>query len=376
MADLVAAIVGGLSDGPWRVLLDVADVGIVAFLIYRLLLLVRGTRAMQIAVGLALMFLVQQLARRMALVTLSTILDALLGYIVILAVVLFQNDLRRLLARVGARPWFRGVQVRRDIEAVEEVVKAAAAMSQKHIGALIVFERDASLDEFVQQGTAMDAAVTKELLYSVFVPSHENPLHDGALVIRDGRVWQAGAFLPLTGSLKLDRSLGTRHRAAIGITEETDAVVVVVSEERGSISLCFNGNMARDLDTGSLRQALLGLFQASKRPRPDATGRRTHAPAERGSQPGRGSSASIPPPRPSSPGREDSGRTSVPPSSASISSASISPASISSASISSPAITTASLSEGSAALASTSSVTLAPTSAPPPPPGGPEEPPS
>lgn len=356
MAELLEWL-GGASDSVWRVVADIADVSIVAYLIYRLLLLVRGTRAMQIAIGLALMFVAQQLARRMALVTLSTILDGLLGYIVILVVVLFQNDLRRLLARVGARPWFKGVQARRDIEAVEEVVKAAAALAQKHIGALVVFERDASLDEFLQQGTPIDAAVTKELLYSVFVPSHENPLHDGALVIRDGRVWQAGAFLPLTGSLKLDRSLGTRHRAAIGITEETDAVVVVVSEERGAISLCFNGNMARDLDAGSLRQALLGLFQAPKRPRTEGTGRRTMAPGvagERGSQPGRSTSPSIPPPRASGAGREDSGRTS---------------GSTSSTTLSSPSLVASSLAIGAETV---SAVRISTPSSPPP--AGPETP--
>jgi diadenylate cyclase len=290
MGDLLDQFVTGFSQSPWRIVADVADVLVVAYLIYRLLLLVRGTRAMQIAVGLALVFVVHHLARRMMLVTLSTILDAMLGTIVVLVVVLFQNDIRRLLARVGARPFFRSAERRRDVHAVEEVVKAAGALAQKHVGALIVFERDASLEEFCQQGTVIDAEVSKEILYSMFVPSHENPLHDGAVVVRDGRVWQAGVFLPLTGSLKLDRSLGTRHRAAIGITEETDAVVVVVSEERGAISMCFNGNMARDLDAHSLRQALLGLFtSAPKRgasKAADATGRR-----------------SIPPtvPRPSSP---------------------------------------------------------------------------
>jgi diadenylate cyclase len=257
---------------------------------------VRGTRAMQIAVGLALVFVVHHLARRMMLVTLSTILDAMLGTIVVLVVVLFQNDIRRLLARVGARPFFRAAERRRDVHAVEEVVKAAGALAQKHVGALIVFERDASLEEFAQQGTVIDSEVSKEILYSMFVPSHENPLHDGAVIVRDGRVWQAGVFLPLTGSLKLDRSLGTRHRAAIGITEETDAVVVVVSEERGAISMCFNGNMARDLDAHSLRQALLGLFTSTPKkpatPRTaDATGRRSIPPAPSTT---RASSPSVP----------------------------------------------------------------------------------
>ena len=296
MTEFLETFFAGVMQSPWRALADVADVLVVSYLIYRLLLLVRGTRAMQIAMGLALVFIVHHLARRMMLVTLSTILDAMLGTIVVLVVVLFQNDIRRLLARVGARPLFRSAERRRDVHAVEETVKAASALAQKHIGGLIVFERDASLVEFCQQGTVIDAEVSKEILYSMFVPSHENPLHDGAVVIRDGRIWQAGVFLPLTGSLKLDRSLGTRHRAAIGITEETDAVVVVVSEERGGISMCFNGNMARDLDAHTLRQALLGLFTTAPKKAAsrsaDATGRR--------SQGGAATSPSIAPPAPSS----------------------------------------------------------------------------
>lgn len=288
MSELLETLFDGFAQSPWRAVADLADILLVAWLIYRLMLVVRGTRAMQIAIGLSLVFVVDQLARQMMLVTLATILDALLGTIVILVVVLFQNDIRRVLARVGARPFFRAAERRRDVHAVEEVVKAAGALAQKHIGALIVFERDASLEEFAQQGTNIDAEVSKEILYSMFVPSHENPLHDGAVIVRDGRIWQAGVFLPLTGSLKLDRSLGTRHRAAIGITEETDAVVVVVSEERGAISLCFNGNMARDLDAHSLRQALLGLFSGAPKKSArgaDATGRRSIPPGARPSSP-------------------------------------------------------------------------------------------
>jgi uncharacterized protein (TIGR00159 family) len=144
--------------------------------------------------------------------------------------------------------------------AIEEVIKAATMLAQKRIGGLIVFERDAMLEEFIQRGTLLDCLASKELLYGLFIPSFENPLHDGAVVIRDGRVWQAGAFLPLTTNQDIDRTLGSRHRAALGISEETDAVVVVVSEERGSISLVFNGNMVRDVDPASLRDALPGLL--------------------------------------------------------------------------------------------------------------------
>ncbi|UJR79796.1 diadenylate cyclase CdaA [Sandaracinus amylolyticus] len=287
MPELGDLLTGMVDWGRLRVIVDVADVLVVAYLFYRLTLLVKGTRAMQMAIGLGLVFLVYHLARRLGLVTLYTILDALLTYIVLLIVVIFQNDIRRVLARVGQRPWFRGARNVREVQAIEEVVKAAVHMGQRHIGAIIVFERDAALDEFVEHGTPIDSAVTKEILYSLFVPHADNPLHDGAVIIREGRIWQAGGHLPLSSSAKLDRSLGTRHRAAIGISEETDAVVVVVSEERGSISLCFNGNMARGLDAGSLRQALLGLFSTPvrKKTRTDATASTRRASPSQGERP-------------------------------------------------------------------------------------------
>jgi diadenylate cyclase len=293
----------------WRVIADVFDVVIVAYVFYRGLLVIRGTRAMQMIVGLVLVFLVYQLAKRAHLVTLFTILDQLLTYVVLIVVVLFQNDIRRALMRVGRRPFFRAARSARESQVIEEVVKAATALAQKRIGALVVFERDAALDEFIEHGTRLDAAVSKELLYSIFVPSYENPMHDGAVVIREGRIWEAGVFLPLTDSQKVDRTLGTRHRAAIGISEETDAVVVVVSEERGTASICFSGNIVRDLDPTMLRQALIGLFEKpvkkarGKDKRRDATGRTSrevtgqHAPSR---------PPSITPPAPSSSEAEES----------------------------------------------------------------------
>ncbi|MCZ7684399.1 MAG: diadenylate cyclase CdaA [Sandaracinaceae bacterium] len=285
MMDVVDGVVSFFVDREaWRVIADVVDILLVAYLFYRGLLLIRGTRAMQMVVGLVLVFLVYQLARRAELITLFTLLDELLTYVVLIVVVLFQNDIRRALMRVGARPFLRGARSARESQVIEEVVKAASALAQKRIGALVVFERDASLDEFIEHGTRLDAAVSKELLYSIFVPSYENPMHDGAVVIRDGRLWEAGVFLPLTDSQKVDRTLGTRHRAAIGISEETDAVVVVVSEERGTASLCFSGNIVRDLDPSMLRQALVGLFEKSTRKgrglgkKKDSTGRRSTVP--------------------------------------------------------------------------------------------------
>jgi len=259
MQDVLLGIQAFFARDVILVSLDLADIGLVAFVIYRLLLLIRGTRAMQMAIGLALVFVVHQAAKRFGLITVWTVLDSALTYAVLIVVVIFQNDIRRALMRVGRRPFLRA-RAERDTQTFEEVIKAATALAQKRVGALIVFERDAALDEFIEPGTEIDATVSKELLYGIFLPSFENPLHDGAVIIREGRVWQAGTFLPLTASTKLDRAFGTRHRAAIGISEETDAVVVVVSEERGAISLCFNGNIIRDLDAGSLREALLGLF--------------------------------------------------------------------------------------------------------------------
>lgn len=275
---------------------DFLDVFIVAFIIYRVLLLLRGTRAMQMGVGLLMVLVIYELARAFDLMTLYALLDGIVASIVIIVVVVFQNDIRRALMRFGRRPFLRAVRTAEEGEVIEEVIKAAHMLGQKRVGALIVFERDATLDEFIEEGTTLDAKVSTELLYSVFIPSFENPMHDGAVIIRDQRVWQAGAFLPLTASPKLDKTLGTRHRAAIGITEETDAVVVVVSEERGAVSLCFNGNMVRSLDPNSLREALLGLFyqkKSSKRTpvRAENTARVT-IPATRGS---------IPPPNPSIP---------------------------------------------------------------------------
>lgn len=269
LLDLVASFAGGFQaffDRPAHfVARDCVDIGMVATLFYLVLSVIKGTRAMQMAIGLSLLMMGYFLVRRLGLITIWTLLDSVLTYSVIIIVIIFQNDIRRGLMRVGSRTFFKSQRTAKETAVIEEVIKAASALAQKRIGALVVFERDASLDEFIEPGTVLDADVTKELLYTIFIPSFENPMHDGALIIRDGRAWQAGAFLPLAGTGSRDRSLGARHRAAIGISEESDAVVVVVSEERGAMSLCFDGNIVRSLDVPSLREALFGLFYRSKR---------------------------------------------------------------------------------------------------------------
>jgi diadenylate cyclase len=257
---------GDYFANPQQLAIALLDVVVVAVLIYRVLLLMRGTRALQMGVGLVLVFLAYEASRRLGLLTLYSLLDGLLTSMVLIIVVIFQADIRRALMRFGGRTWWVPGSSAKATSAIEEVIKAATMLAQKRIGGLMVFERDAMLDEFIQRGTQLDAMASKELLYGLFIPSFENPLHDGAVVIRDGRVWQAGAFLPLTSNPDIDRTLGSRHRAALGISEETDAVVLVVSEERGAISLVFNGNMVRDVDASSLRDALPGLlFRRARR---------------------------------------------------------------------------------------------------------------
>src|SRR3984957_18241468 len=255
----------------WRsgkALLDVADILLVTYVIYRALLVLRGTRAMQMGFGLGVIFLVYVVSKWAGFITLFNLLNSLLSPIILIVVVVFQNDIRRGLMRVGSRAFVGGLARQQESRAIDEVVAAATELARHRIGALIAFEQDANLDEFVVgQGTAIDGAVQRELLVSLFVPETLNKLHDGAVVIRNLRVAKAGVFFPMPDTKVHDKSMGSRHRAALGITEETDAVVVVVSEERGSISFCFNSNIVSNLDGASLRQVLLGLFGQRARKR-------------------------------------------------------------------------------------------------------------
>jgi len=251
----------GLTDA----LLALVDILCVYYLVFRALLLIKGTRAAQILIGLVFVGAGFFAAKLLELSTLTWLLDNLINYSIIFIIVIFQHDIRRGLMRVGANLFASG-RVYEQTEVFEEIVRAAERLATARIGALIVLERDADLVAYLNEaGEPIEAKVTEDLLVALFLPDRENKLHDGAVIIKNLRVAQAGAVLPLSGNAKLDKALGTRHRAAIGITEETDAVVVVVSEERGTISLCFGGNIARDLDGATLRKALLGLFQKEKK---------------------------------------------------------------------------------------------------------------
>jgi uncharacterized protein (TIGR00159 family) len=261
-----------------QVLIDLADLLIVTYVVYRALLVLRGTRAMQMGTGLGVIFLVYVVAKWAGLVTLFNLLSSLLSSVILIVVVVFQNDIRRGLMRVGSRAFFAGMSRQQETRVIDEVVAAATELARHRIGALICFEQDANLEEFVVgQGTTVDAQVQRELLVSMFIPESLNKLHDGAVVIRNLRVAKAGVFFPMPDIKNIDKSLGSRHRAALGITEETDAVVVVVSEERGTISFCFNGNIAPNLDGASLKQALTGLFGQRARAKKKAAAKRQGA---------------------------------------------------------------------------------------------------
>lgn len=288
-----------------QVVRDVVDILIVAYVIYRALLVMRGTRAMQMGIGLLIVFLLYLGARTFQLTTLNTVLSWLLGSIILIVVVVFQNDIRRALIRMGSRAWLASGREQQS-RVIEEVVAAATELARHRMGAIIAFEQDANVLEFcTNAGIDIDSVVTRELLVSMFVPESVNKLHDGALLIRDLKIARAGVFFPMPETKVLDASLGSRHRAALGITEETDAVVVVVSEERGTISCCFSGNIVLNLDGQALRTMLLGQFgRASRKKQPAPTSTSPSAAPPIARKPGSTtlSSPSLPPPRiPSAP---------------------------------------------------------------------------
>lgn len=300
-----------IAKRPWsEVAIDIVDLFLVSYIIYRVLLVMRGTRAMQIGVGLGVVLLVYFVSKWAQLVTLVNLLSYLLSSFVLVVVVVFQNDIRRGLMRVGSHAVFSGRSRQQETRIVEEVVTAATELARHRIGAIICFEQEANLDEFIASGgTVLDAAVQRDLLVSLFVPEGINKLHDGAVIIRNLRIAMAGVFFPMPetkgdGATFVDKSMGTRHRAAIGVSDETDAVVVVVSEERGTISVCFNGNIIPNLDGMTLRQALLGLLgdaQKKKRKAKEARSEEARKAKEGRRAPTSARAPSLHPPQPSKP---------------------------------------------------------------------------
>ena len=267
---------------PLQLAKDSLDVFLVYYLAYRALLVLRGTRAMQVGLGLSLVFVLYLVAQVLRLVTVISVMGALISSMLLIIVVVFQSDIRRGLQRVGSRAWFGSLVRAQETKVIDEVVEAATELARHRIGALITFEQDANLDEFVgvHKGHTLDAQVTRELLVALFLPESMNKLHDGSVVIRNLRIAKAGVFFPMPEGRVVDDSFGSRHRAALGITEETDAVVVIVSEERGTNSFCFNGNIASNLDGPKLRTMLDAIFspKVRKKSRRNKVARDTAAP--------------------------------------------------------------------------------------------------
>ncbi len=237
---------------------DLIDIAIVAFLIYRFLLLMRGTRGVQMTFGIVMLLLFYWVTRYYRLTAVQWLLSNVLTYIVFAIIVLYQSEIRRGLAGIGKTSIW-GRQRRRGNDGFEEIVLAATTLASKKIGALVVLERDIGLRNYVESGIALDAMLTYDLLVTIFSPN--TPLHDGAVIVQHNRIEAAGCFLPLTLDPFLSKELGTRHRAAIGITEETDAVAIIVSEETGTISLAIGGRITRNLDGATLRAALQSAIE-------------------------------------------------------------------------------------------------------------------
>jgi diadenylate cyclase len=237
----------------WR---DAVDVALVAVVVYRVLVLFRGTRAVQMLIGLGCLVTGSLLARRLELYSTQWILDNVWSFGVIALVVLFQPELRRALAHIGEGRLLPGVLGSRAERAhvIDEIVDAVESLTARRIGALVVVERSAGLRQYAELGVALDALVSADLLVSVFLPY--SPLHDGAVFVQGNRLVAAGCFLPLSRNLQIARSLGTRHRAALGISEETDAVALAVSEETGRITFAVAGHIETVRDLDALRSRL------------------------------------------------------------------------------------------------------------------------
>jgi diadenylate cyclase len=251
----------GFLQVDWK---DVVEILLVAYLFYRILLLWTGTRALQILFGLVLLVGVYALAQFLELGLISYILSQAFTYGAFALIVVFQPELRNALAQLGRSRFFRLLPKLEESEVAEEVAEAAERLSRARIGGIIAIEREVGLGEYAETGTQVKAEISAELLTTVFTPY--SPLHDGAVIVQGDQIVAAGCILPLTQFPVEDRSLGTRHRAALGLSEETDAYVVVISEETSQISLAYRGQLIRGLEPEQLRSR---LAESDVRPPPD-----------------------------------------------------------------------------------------------------------
>jgi len=245
-------------------LTDILDIVIVSILIYFLIKFAVGTRAWQIITGLSILLIIWIIAKILELSTLEWIFDNILSIGMFLLIVIFQPELRRGLAKLGEKGIFAGITIPQK-KIIDDIIRACNFMAERKIGALIVFERNVDLTHYIEGQVIIDAQPSLELIITIFTP--QTPLHDGAVIIRNKRIAYARAFLPLTINPEIAEDVGTRHRAAVGITEETDAVAIIVSEERGEISLAVDGKLYKNLDILTVRKKLnklLGVEKPSK----------------------------------------------------------------------------------------------------------------
>jgi len=244
----------------WNAVLDIL---VMAFVIYHVLVFIKGTRAVQMAGGVALVVTFFYVARWIQLDAVTWMLGTLVPYFAFVIIVIFQQEIRRALARFGQAPLFAGFSSINRNEFYDEIILAVTTLASNQTGALIVIERDIGLKTYIESGIALDAGLSYDLLVTIFNPSV--PLHDGAVIVQNGRIAAAACFLPLTVKPRLSKELGTRHRAAIGVTEETDAVAIIVSEETGAISVAHDGEMERYIDPETLRVRLRDAFERKGR---------------------------------------------------------------------------------------------------------------
>lgn len=239
---------------------DIVDILIVSYLIYRILLLIRGTRAVQMVLGIASILMLYFLSAFFELQALRVLLKTFLGSLLVVIVILFQSEIRRGLAHMVLPRFFHGRQA--EASDLEEVARAASLLARRHLGALIVLERDNGLRDFLEGGFRLDARIQAELLLAIFHTS--SPMHDGGVIIHKHRIHSSGCLLPLSQNLNIDKRYGTRHRAALGLSEETDAIVVVVSEETQTISIARNGRINPVPDETQLLAILRDIFNLKK----------------------------------------------------------------------------------------------------------------
>ncbi len=257
-------------DSPLDILKAIIDIGIVSYVVYKLIILVKETRAMQLLKGVLVILITWQLSRLLGLKTIAYILQNSFQLLGFTFVVLFQPELRRGLEQIGRSRFKDFIKFEEDslniktTAVIEEIVKTCTELSSSYTGALIVIERETKIGEIINTGIQLDSNVTSQLMINVFTPN--TPLHDGALIIRDNKIKAAACFLPLTENPNLSSELGTRHRAALGITEVSDSIAIVVSEESGKISFALNGGLTRNLTPDTLRKALNKNLLISKNP--------------------------------------------------------------------------------------------------------------